>query len=318
MTKRALCVFLGSYLVIVAGCGGGSGSSPTSPTTPTQKSYTLRVVNGLTKVPVSGAMVTAFTDTSAKVSGTTDANGNVTISMTADSTGKFNVDIEAAGFLNPYQTKYASQAEFNLWPMDGYDEMFIKQLVYCDVSANSSWITPGTDRRVWMLRMDTSKPFSLYFEGGLEQNQMFVEAARYAGEKLTEATEGVIRFVGLGEPLTKPVDNSFGIWVRVDPNKSGSYANTTSDRGLVKGGGIMFGSGHLNNTQPFVNNVAAHELGHIFGLGHTNASDGIMANGLPILPTAFSPREVVVMRMMLLRKPQSEFVDNERGANVQW
>jgi predicted Zn-dependent protease len=67
----------------------------------------------------------------------------------------------------------------------------------------------------------------------------------------------------------------------------------------------------------YINETTTHELGHIFGLCHVNAPEGMMANGAP-MAYRFSVNEIAAMHMMFLRKPQSEFVDNERAPNTQW
>jgi hypothetical protein len=61
--------------------------------------------------------------------------------------------------------------------------------------------------------------------------------------------------------------------------------------------------------------TVAHELGHTFGLRHSQHGAEIMYGWfLPHDPPGFSPREALAVRLMLQREPGNRFPDTDPGA----
>ena len=55
--------------------------------------------------------------------------------------------------------------------------------------------------------------------------------------------------------------------------------------------------------------VTLHELGHTFGLRHSKDEDDLMCPGSA--PRAFNPKEKLLMRLMLQRRPGNIFPDTD-------
>ena len=75
----------------------------------------------------------------------------------------------------------------------------------------------------------------------------------------------------------------------------------------ITGGKIVFASFDVAR----MTTVVTHELAHMFGLEHSSDPGDLM---YPIVSTfkSFSPREQLVIELMLLRRPGNQFPDNDR------
>ena len=291
--KRAGAVLLYAVLTgLLSSCGGASAPSAPTPGGATG-SQTLTAVSGETGGPVAGVRVVA-----AGVSYTTNAAGQVAVPavLTAEAT----VDFEGTGFLKR-ETTLARGPQFSLWPTQaqGATEDWTRQVLH-GTFGTSSMLRPDPQLRQYTIIPDAAMAADAGAMAALERAAAMWNAA-------TGSTGFAMR-VGSGAPV-----NGFGVVVAtIDSTSptSGGAAPLGTGRAL-SGGTITFRSLAVARLA----NLVAHELGHMFGVGHSPDSIDIMFSASPAAD--LSPREAMTVRLMLQRRPGKVWPDNERASGVQ-
>ena len=287
--RGSICASALASLVIA--CGGTSG--PAAPSngsgTPSQ---TVSVVSGDTGAPVSNARVIA-----GGVTYTTNASGQAV--LPGELTAAATVDLEISGFLKR-ETTLAGGPQFSLWPSQaqGAAEAWTQQVLH-GTFGTSSMLRPDPQLRQYTILPDAavaSDPSALL---ALERAAAMWNAATGASFTMR---------VGSGAPV-----NGLGVVVAtIDPTSpsAGGAAPLGTGRAL-SGGTISFRSIAVARLP----NVVAHELGHMFGVGHSPDASDVMYSASPAAD--LSMRERMTARLMLQRRPGKNWPDNERALGVQ-
>jgi hypothetical protein len=250
----------------------------------------VSVVNGDTEQAVSGAQVT--------VSGrpfTSDGAG--TFAAPDPTLPDAPVEIAAGGFLKR-ETLMRTDARFTLWPERGdFPASFTQEMVY-----NPAFIQDGK----------LSRPAGgvfIVFGSGIEGDAQ--AAIREAASLLTAASGGRIPFtVGAGSPtITVSVDPSAAFFAQ---NPGAAAFALVPFVGNVLGGA----DGKLTFKEAGfarIKSLAAHELGHHYGLGHPTGQPAIMNATVDPGRSDYTSAEKLAIKMMALRRPGNAFPDNDRA-----
>jgi hypothetical protein len=282
----------------LAACGGSGAGSPTAPpsSAPSLSAGTvLKFVSGETNQPVRGAIISSGGERY-----TTSASGE--IALRASMPVGAAIDISAQEALDRLTLVHADlETRFTLWPKtssNGLDPDFTNQVVYMNFGPGGL-IRPrlGTIMIVPSQEI-TSDPQAM---------QSHIDAAA----AITRASDGQIRFVV--DPLA-----SSGVIVKSTIDAASPIAATGAgtlrqyEGNVIVAGSLIFRG--LNNARCM--GVVLHELGHIYGLGHSlDSTKDLMGPG-PCNKVDFSDREKLSMTLMLQRRPGNLFPDNDRGAGT--
>jgi hypothetical protein len=265
----------------------------------------LTIVSGETDAPVASARVTV-----AGQSHTTDARGELVLQSAVAPLAP--VDVEAAGYL-PRQTTLRSSTRFSLWPSasaTGLDADYSGWLVY--TSAFSPDAAHGSSA-LQRPPLGTTQA-SVVPSAELLRDPQAREAHENAVRVLNDALAGRFRY-----ELVEQRPGGLVFETKLDPKsphckervRAATVTNLAGSE--VQGGTVTFCT--LEAARSF---TVAHELGHTFGLQHSQLAAEIMHGWyLPHSPTAFSPREALAMTLMLQRGAGNRFPDTDRlGASA--
>jgi hypothetical protein len=302
-----------------AACGGGGPAAPTRavPSTPAAATA-LVVVSGETGDPIAGAAVT--------VDGrghTSDAAGEVRLEQPARP--GVMVDVVAAGFLDRQTTLRTGTSRLSLWPRrsaTGLDEHTTAELVYTPATqcCPAETVAAAALRRVHPTIANFTVVLDARYRGDDEVRAAFQEAVSLAG-----AASGARVVFTLADSGPGPrIDVTAGPDPLNRPNTAAVAERQFDAQGYITGGRILFvAEAFLTGDRPHwqLVTIAAHELGHFLGLGHSS-TPGVMSvvggRGTNYAFFAahrdFSPAEKLVVELMYDRRSGTRFPDNDRLA----
>ena len=299
---------------LLYGCGDGSTTGPTTVRRDLAEAATafgivagstLAIVSGETGQPVPGARVVL-----AGREHFADALGFVPVAELVPNGA--TVDVEAAGFLERRTlVRRGEQTTFELWPDASPTRMdadYVRALVYESASLEGAGGLEPLDRPA----LDNPRVAIVPTEA-IASDPLAMEVLRAAAGEITDAVGGAIVYSVGALPSAVPVT------LEVDPQNEQivsenlrAFARCWRTRLVIERCEIVFRSVDVVRSD-----TTLHELGHTFGLNHSVDRREIMGVRRLNAPRHFSPREALVMRMMLKRFPGNLFPDNDRQAPAQ-
>jgi hypothetical protein len=300
--KRSLA-FLATVVVLGACRGGSSPTGPSSTASDragTPAATLLTFLSGETHDPVAGASVVVQGRTYVS-----DADGRVRLEQAAGDSAV--VDAVASPFLE--RRTLLRGDRFTLWPKEspiGLDENYTARFVY-----NCPAAPCGAGER--MLRVEAGQVW-VVVSPELKADPEALRSHESAAALLTQATGGAVAFSLTDSPPRT------GVVVRtyVDPNDAdvvsrNAAAVTRRELGAqwnVTGASIVIRSVELARFVPLM----LHEMGHVFGLGHSPRVGDVMWPGRELYETTdFAPPERLIIGLMLQRSPGNRYPDEDTG-----
>jgi hypothetical protein len=293
-----------SLAVVATSCGGGGGA-PTTPVLPTPRpsgwttGTVVTVTSGETDAPVAGARVLV-----AGAPYTTDGSGQARVQATAEGA---QVDIEAKGFLGRQTLVRHAVTRLTLWPdAPELPSDYTRALVYTASSTSDTTSLVPLERLPPRIRTLALEP-----SDRLKADRWVMDAHRKAAAYFNMATEGRV-FVTVGGTADMTVPTRIDT---ADPVCEGStsrlFANIWASGHEVSRAEIVFCSeGPTRLPSPI-----AHELGHIYGLGHSpNGFDLMYPYYDALNEHGFTEREMLTMGLIELRRGGNTWPDNDRTA----
>jgi hypothetical protein len=289
--NRTIFAIVGLTSLLAAACGGGGSSAPSQPTaaaTPAPRSgwpagTVVQLVHAETGAPVKGQL---------NLAGVVVDSGAPLATGAAPGT---TVDVTVAGFLPRQTTVKTGVTKIDLWPNDDrITASYSHALVY-------SWSGDGKpDTPLYRL---PPRVRSVAFTGDFEQIPKAVEIIN-AGS----VPAGVTFFAGGTGDMTVPV--------RFDPTTDTCQGDRTLAHAQIwtSGGEISRGEIVVCDRRNAIAPTLAHEMGHIFGMGHSEDQRDLMGAYLGPSGDTFSEREMTMMFLMMQRRGGNVWPDNDRTA----
>ena len=294
-------------IVLAAGCslacGDGSPTTPTTtvtnaqlPTSDFPAGTSLRVVSGENRAPVPGAEVTVGADALV-----TDDAGTITLEH--DFNEGTLVDIEAPGFLfRQTRLRRLTGAEFRLWPKEsstGLTEAFVFDVVY-------QLAQGGESSHMMRIRPLTDMAFVVP-SARILGDARAMRAVYDAIDELNAIARGEVNFAVAPDPPP----GSIYFELVIDPAElEGNVVGQALRR--LSGWNIVGGTVTYDSLETARTSATHHELGHMFGLGHSDSRADVMFPFLHRRVETFAPRERLAMRLMLDRPAANRLPDNDR------
>lgn len=299
--------------LIACGGGGGGPSSPTAPTTPpTATGTTLTIVSGETDGPVSGARVTVDGATF-----TTNSAGQVTLPQRPADMAP--VDILAAGYLDRLTVFRGQDTRLSLWPRTsrtGLTEADTINLVYTHVNWRGAppLYQIGAVGGDSLRQRSSRAPVQVFYSDGFDgADSRAIDTQAAAVVELNGALGGGLTYLPPSFAAI-PAGNTGELHVAltIDPTHESCAAGFAATGEFPPAGMVVNGILRVNycSTRYAGNlHVAIHELAQTFGLRHSADEHDVMCPGSGI--RAFTPKEKLVMRLMLQRRPGNIFPDTD-------
>lgn len=308
MNRRRLSIVLAGVTALA--CGGDR--RPTTPTQPAPSpspaglaaGAVVSVVLGDTGAPVPGASVT--------IGGrayVADGDGRVVLAATA-APGTLIDATAPAGLDRQTTVRTQPLASLTLWPRttrSGIDENFTISIIYTAATAQGG---PPAGERLRRLSTDTRLVVVVPSAEILADDAAHGFHAE-AAARLTAAARGTVAYALARErPASGVVFDA-----QVRPSDTGcadrvrGFARLSLRSDEVVGGEIVYCSWDAARSATVV-----HELGHTFGLRHSNDSREVMfGTFVRGRRDDFSPREADIMGLMMQRRAGNQFPDSDRG-----
>jgi hypothetical protein len=241
-----------------------------------------------------------------------DAAGRVTLDTAVLHTPVPAIDITVTGFLKRETTLTPEVGQlFALWPTSsptGLDEEFSAFIVYSGGSC------PARRDPGFVVRHAPETQVATVVLASNQQTERDFEVHQAAIDLLNAATGNRPRYVlatvapPSGVVFTTRMDPAYGV---CPTGQVAAYFTRfqTANHELT-GGEINYCSEAFARSP----RIVAHELGHTYGLAHSNAPDlsDTMSCTTSFGDTAFSPREVLAMKLMMLRPGGNNWPDRDR------
>lgn len=320
-------MLLAIVLVPLVSCGGSGGQASGAPAAAPPPFLApgtrLTFVSGETDQPVGGAAI--------KVDGkdyTTDSAGQIAL---ADAVPRQAlIDVTADGFLmRQTLAREASETRFTLWPRTsptGLTEDFTARMLYSFADQGDCVIPQFGELASQRLPLGTTKAYvelgpEIVADEGDGRHPPASRAHADGIAVLNAALQGrsITYVVTTHAPAPLPaheilftttIDSAGG---PCQTGASAFFRGPSDSRGIL-GGSVVYCSLPAARDSRTV----AHEFGHSFGMSHSDDGDDIMAGGCArgtrLGPIRFSPRETLLMGLMLQRRPLNRFPDNDRNA----
>jgi len=287
---------------VLAGCGAQGPAAPTPSTVPPP------VVPG--EVLAEGTDVSFFSaETSARAAHVTVAIDGMRYETDGDGSLRLSRPVALPATLEASSPEFLvretvirtrGDLRLYLWPRHsatGLDEARTRALVYTDAN------TGGPVR----LRRANGTRVVVVPEASIRQDAEAMAAHHAAAEALSAATRGAVTFE-VGE--TADAGTVVHTLVNAnDPAMSGhaALAYRTVTGNTITGARIVF----LSLDVARMTSAVMHEMAHTFGLEHSIDAGDLM---YPVVsgPRGLSPREQLVIELMLMRPPGNQFPDNDR------
>jgi len=259
----------------------------------------LTFISAETQRPVAGARVTA-----AGESYTTDAAGKVFVQ---NPSANIPLVVSAPSFLERRTVlRSLSETTFSLWPKTsptGLNEHFTLEIIYTAAVEG-----PLGSKRLTKVR---GNRVSIVLEPALRSDSRVRDAVRGAVDRITAATDRAVVYELVD---TCPAGNAC-FTVVATPDRCGVDANR--DGYYLTGGAIRCEMRLLRHP-----GVMLHEMGHTLGLQHAssnavmNGPVGGRGEGFNNELNDYTPKEKLVMRLMLQRPPGNAWPDNDQGVSL--
>jgi hypothetical protein len=305
--RKGEVLIVAVMVVSTWGCGQHNesplGPSALEPTSASDGQAAIMVVDGRDSVPLAGVRV----ETGSGVNSVTDANGVASLSVPMSTP----LVLEKEGAIQR-KTLWRGEREnspFSLWPLSGEADLaFVGEFVYYAQGRRLMRVPTGTMVGV-IIPDGASEDVRQAFNDAVD----LVNAAIGGGAITFMATDSASGTSGrISVSVTaNPGDPFFS----GNPQAGGYTVVSTSSTNQIVGARVVYRDHWYLGTR----NAVAHELGHVFGVGHHRLSQGgIMSlNAASVYGSFdFSPAEKLVMRMMMQRPTGNAYPDDDQGAGM--
>lgn len=279
------------------------GNAPTGPTGPGVRSgwqagAILRVTSADTGRPVANARIT-LPEVTGTPTAATDVNGQATFGVAVATQNLLTID--AAGFLRRETRVQNDVRQFALWPdTNAFPAEYTHAIVY-----DSEHTPTGRLARL----ADAVTVVGVQPSADILSDSIAMQALAAGIYQLDLAVSRASTNRRIDYALTSTADARVDVTVshdaECDARSISAYAEVNWQSDGLRGGRINFCSTAYSHYA----SIAAHELGHTYGLKHSIDPGDVMFPGTT--QWRFSDRETVAMRLMLQRPTGNVWPDSD-------